>query len=184
MNGIIVVDKPAGKTSHDVVNIIRRKASQKRVGHTGTLDPMATGVLVLMLGKATRLSRFLDLEPKVYIAEALFGITTDTQDITGNIVEQKQESANFVSEDDIKRVLPEFTGDIEQIPPMVSAIKIGGQTLYKLARKGIEIERPSRQITIHELELLDYESSRQSIVEGSRGTVIKLRVKCLSLIHI
>jgi tRNA pseudouridine55 synthase len=190
MNGIIVVDKPSGKTSHDVVNVIRRKASQRRVGHTGTLDPMATGVLVLMLGKATRLSRFLDLEPKVYIAEALFGITTDTQDITGTIIGEQPgpissvspfSTANFVDEDDIKRVLPNFIGDIEQIPPMVSAIKIGGQTLYKLARKGVEIERPSRQITIHELDLLDYKPSERFCLKDDsiiQGTGIKLRVKC------
>jgi tRNA pseudouridine55 synthase len=153
MNGVLVVDKPPGKTSHDIVYSIRRIASQKKVGHTGTLDPMATGVLVMLLGKATRIGRFLELEPKEYIADALFGITTDTQDITGNITGTHD---GILNRSDIEQVLPEFTGDIEQIPPMVSAIKIKGQTLYKLARRGVEVERPPRHITVHELESISY----------------------------
>lgn len=153
MNGVLVIDKPSGRTSHDIVDIIRKAAGMKKVGHTGTLDPMATGVLVLLLGRATRIGRFLELEPKEYIAGALFGISTDTQDITGKVIE---ESTTTVSIDALKLIMPEFTGEITQIPPMVSAVKLGGKPLYKLARKGIEVERAERKITIYELELLNF----------------------------
>ncbi|MBE0447644.1 MAG: tRNA pseudouridine(55) synthase TruB [Actinobacteria bacterium] len=153
MDGILVIDKPSGPTSHDIVNIVRRVAGLRRVGHTGTLDPMATGVMVLLLGRATRIGRFLDLDPKGYIAEAIFGIVTDTQDITGRTV---RESAKNVNIDDIKRLIPNFTGDIWQVPPMVSAVKIRGRPLYKLARQGREVERPGRLVTIYELELVDF----------------------------
>lgn len=166
MNGVLVIDKPSGRTSHDIVDIIRKATGMKKVGHTGTLDPMATGVLVLLLGRATRIGRFLELEPKEYIAGAVFGIVTDTQDITGTVL---QESNTPVTIDALRAVAPDFTGTISQIPPMVSAIKIGGKTLYKLARQGKEIERPERNITIYELELLDF-----SILEGKAHAVFRV----------
>jgi len=153
MDGVIVIDKPSGITSHGVVDVLRKAIGLKRIGHTGTLDPMATGVMVLLLGRATRIGRFLELEPKEYIAEALFGVVTDTQDITGKVT---RESAKEVDVEDIKRLIPDFTGEIYQIPPMVSAIKIGGKPLYKLARQGKVVERPERRVTIYEFELLDF----------------------------
>lgn len=168
MDGILVVDKPAGKTSHDIVAMIRRVAQTKKTGHTGTLDPMATGVLVLTLGKATRIGRFLQLEPKEYIAEAIFGISTDTQDITGEIL---QESDAKITLAQLQAQLPAFTGEIAQVPPMVSAVKVGGRPLYKLARQGKEIERKARQIMIYELELLDF-FERNSKIHAN------LRVMC------
>jgi tRNA pseudouridine55 synthase len=166
IDGVLVIDKPAGKTSHDIVNTIRKIANQKKVGHTGTLDPIATGVLVILLGKATRIGRYLDLEPKEYAAEALFGLTTDTQDITGKVIEKHDEIVTLNAVDNIIR---EFTGAIEQIPPMVSAIKIGGQPLYKLARKGIEIERPARRITVYEFEIVDFK-----MVDGKTFAVFRV----------
>lgn len=153
MDGVLVIDKPAGPTSHDIVYVIRRAAGLKKVGHTGTLDPMATGVLVILIGRATRIAQFLELEPKEYIAEAVFGIETDTQDTTGTVIRESPVDINI---DDINRVVPDFTGAILQIPPMVSAIKIGGRTLYKLAREGKEIERPPRRVTIYSLEIIDF----------------------------
>ncbi len=168
MNGVLVIDKPSGRTSHDIVDIIRKATGLKKVGHTGTLDPMATGVLVLLLGRATRIGRFLELEPKEYIAGAVFGIVTDTQDITGTVL---QESKKAVTIDELRAVIPGFTGAISQIPPMVSAIKIGGKTLYKLARQGKEVERPERNITIFELELLDFS------MQGERAHAV-FRVLC------
>ncbi|MHB8840967.1 MAG: tRNA pseudouridine(55) synthase TruB [Candidatus Aquicultor sp.] len=166
MDGVLVIDKPSGRTSHDIVDIIRKATGMKKVGHTGTLDPMATGVLVLLLGRATRIGRFLELEPKEYIAGAVFGIVTDTQDITGTVL---QESNTPVTIDALRAVMPDFTGTISQVPPMVSAIKIGGKTLYKLARQGKEIERPERNITIFELELLDF-----SIRDGRAHAVFRV----------
>jgi len=166
MNGVLVIDKPSGRTSHDIVDIIRKATGMKKVGHTGTLDPLATGVLVLLLGRAPRIGRFLELEPKEYIAGAVFGIATDTQDITGTIIEK---SNTPVTKDALKRLMPEFTGEISQIPPMVSAIKIGGKPLYKLARQGKEIERPERKVTIFELVLLDY-----SITDGKAHAVFRV----------
>lgn len=153
MNGIIVIDKPAGKTSHDVVDIVRKATSTKKVGHTGTLDPMATGVLVLLLGQATRIARFLELEPKEYMAEAVFGISTSTQDITGEVI---KESALKPDQGQVEKIIPKYLGSISQIPPMVSAVKIGGKPLYKLARQGKEVERKARTVTIYKLEMLDF----------------------------
>jgi len=153
MNGILVIDKPSGKTSHDIVDIVRKAANMRKVGHTGTLDPMATGVLVLLLGQATRIARFLELEPKEYIAEAVFGISTNTQDITGEVV---KESDIKPDKGQVEKLIPKYLGSISQIPPMVSAIKIGGKPLYKLARQGKEVERKARTVTIYKLETLDF----------------------------
>jgi tRNA pseudouridine55 synthase len=153
MDGVLVVDKPGGKTSHDIVDVVRKASKIKKVGHTGTLDPMATGVLVLTIGKATRIGRFLELEPKEYIAEALFGVSTNTQDVTGEVLQQ---SDIKIDEARLRAALPKFTGETRQVPPMVSAIKVGGKPLYKLARQGKEIERAPRDITVYEIELLEF----------------------------
>ena len=175
MEGILVIDKPSGPTSHDIVDILRRKSGIKRIGHTGTLDPMATGVMVVLIGRATRVSRFLELEPKTYIAEATFGITTDTQDITGEVL---SESAGMPDEATIKRLLPDFAGDILQVPPMVSAVKIGGKKLYKLARAGHEVERPARGVHIFRFEFLESFEAEGRLkavfeVECSGGTYVR-----------
>ncbi|MCL6472516.1 MAG: tRNA pseudouridine(55) synthase TruB [Firmicutes bacterium] len=153
MNGILVVDKPPAKTSHDIVDFVRKATGLRKVGHTGTLDPMATGVLVLLLGQATRVAQFLELEPKEYIAEAVFGIRTDTQDITGRVIQDIEGRTNPEA---IRAIIPEFSGEISQVPPMVSAVKIGGKPLYKLARQGKEIERPQRKVFIYRLEMVDF----------------------------
>ncbi|HEY3374246.1 MAG TPA: tRNA pseudouridine(55) synthase TruB [Candidatus Aquicultor sp.] len=168
MDGILVIDKPAGKTSHDIVNVVRKRTGIRKVGHTGTLDPMATGVLVMLIGKATRIARFLELEPKEYVAQALFGTVTDSQDITGNIVRESHESVDI---EKLIKLIPQFTGSIVQIPPMVSAIKVGGTPLYKLARQGKEVERTGREITIYELEMLDH-------FERDSRTYASFRVVC------
>ena len=166
MDGLLVIDKPTGQTSHDIVAIVRRAAGIKRIGHTGTLDPMATGVMVLLVGRATRIGRFLELEPKEYTAEAEFGIITDTQDITGHII---RESTEKISVDTIERLIPTLTGNILQTPPMYSAVKIGGKPLYKSARRGEEVERPKRRVTIYELEMIDFFK-----VEGRQRAIFRV----------
>ena len=150
-NGILVVDKPAGWTSMDVCAKLRGKFSERRVGHGGTLDPMATGVLPVFFGRSTRAVEFATDYEKEYIAAWKLGVITKTQDTTGEVVERR---AVHVTREDILAVLPRFTGPIEQIPPMYSAVKKDGQKLYDLARKGVEVERAPRPVTIHTLELL------------------------------
>lgn len=153
MNGILIIDKPAGITSHDVVSRVRRILHTKRVGHTGTLDPFATGVMVILVGQATRLAQFLDKDKKEYEALIKFGFATDTGDVTGSpdTVDPKPKAVKFAA---IESVLPHFRGEIEQTPPMYSAKKIDGQKLYELARKGETVERESVVVTISELEML------------------------------
>jgi len=150
MNGIIVIDKPGGWTSHDVVAKLRNVLKQKRVGHGGTLDPMATGVLPVFVGRATRAAEFCENADKEYLAELQLGITTDTQDITGRVLSESDVSVTI---EDLKSVLPRFIGTQKQIPPMYSAIKKDGQKLYDLARKGIDIPREPREIFISKLEI-------------------------------
>jgi len=162
MNGIIIIDKPADWTSHDVIAKLRGALKQKRIGHGGTLDPMATGVLPVFIGRATRAAEFCENAEKEYIAELLLGTVTDTQDITGTVL---QENKINVTVDDLSAVLPSFTGEQKQIPPMYSAIKKNGKKLYELARKGIEIEREPRSINISKLEICDCDS-------GDKGTVL------------
>ena len=152
VNGIIVIDKPAGWTSHDVVGKLRGALKQKRIGHGGTLDPMATGVLPIFVGRATRAAEFCENAEKEYIAGLRFGITTDTQDTTGEIL---CENDTAVTVDEIKAILPRFLGKQKQIPPMYSAIKQNGKKLYELARKGIEVDRPAREITISSIEIVE-----------------------------
>lgn len=149
-NGIIIIDKPQGWTSMDVCAKLRGIFHEKRVGHAGTLDPMATGILPVFLGRATRGVEFAAEGAKEYRAILRLGQVTDTQDVTGTVLEQREVS---VSREQLEEVLLRFRGDIEQIPPMYSAIKIDGKKLYDLARKGREVERKPRPVTIHELEL-------------------------------
>ena len=151
-NGIIIMDKPQGWTSMDVCAKLRGIFHEKRVGHAGTLDPMATGVLPVFIGRATRAVEFAAGSDKEYVAGLKLGVVTNTQDITGEILEQRPAE---VTRKQLLAVLPRFTGAIEQVPPMYSAIKINGKKLYELARKGKEVERGPRPVTIHALEALD-----------------------------
>ncbi len=154
MNGVLNIDKPAGMTSHDVVGRVRRVAGQKRVGHAGTLDPDATGVLLVCLGTATRLSDYLAAEGKAYRATLALGRTTTTEDASGETLTEAD--ASQIAEADLAALLPQFVGDISQIPPMVSAVHHEGKRLYALARAGITVERTARTIRIDALTLLDF----------------------------
>lgn len=186
MDGILIIDKPAGITSHDVVSRCRRILRTKRIGHTGTLDPFATGVVVILVEKATRLARFLDKDAKEYEAVARFGFETDTGDRTGSPKPAIQ-SPKPVSVEKIETVLPEFRGEILQTPPMYSAKKIEGKKLYELARKGIEIERKPVNVNIYELSLIAEENEKQKMKNESVGSEnadfpatfdVWLKVKC------
>lgn len=152
MQGILVVNKRQGITSHDCIYILRDLLGIKKIGHTGTLDPMATGVLPMTIGKATRVSSFIQNSEKEYIATIEFGIETDTEDITGNIIER---SDKIPTEKEVLKILPKFTGRIEQTPPMYSAVRVDGRKLYKIAREGKVVDRPKREIHVESLELLD-----------------------------
>lgn len=151
-SGILIVDKPEDWTSQDVVAKLRGALHERRAGHGGTLDPMATGVLPVFFGRATRAVEFFEHAEKTYEAVLRLGLVTDTQDITGRVLEQRD--AASVTEADVRAALPRFLGPQKQVPPMYSAIKIGGKKLYELARAGQEVARPARAITIHALELL------------------------------
>ncbi len=165
MDGILIIDKPAGITSHDVVARCRRILRTKRVGHTGTLDPFATGVVVILVGRATRLAQFLDKDAKEYEAVVRFGFETDTGDLTGRR-KAEGEGRKAFSDEEIENALKDFRGEIEQTPPMYSAKKVEGKKLYELARKGVEIERKPVNVAIYELELI--ESGQPSAVSGQR----------------
>lgn len=170
-NGIIIVNKPAGWTSQDVAAKLRGVFHEKRVGHGGTLDPMATGVLPVFVGRATRAVEFFEHADKEYIATLRLGTVTDTQDTTGNILETHPVS---VTKSELEAALSAFTGEIDQLPPMYSAIKVNGQKLYELARRGKEVERKPRRITIHELELLSGEGTDWSLrIHCSKGTYVR-----------
>lgn len=173
MNGVLLIDKPQEFTSFDVVAVIRRLAGQKKIGHTGTLDPNATGVLVVLLGNATKAQDLILNHDKTYVADFKLGITTDTLDIWGEVTNEKKSS---VTREDIQNIIPEFTGEISQIPPMFSAVQKNGQRLYDLARQGIEVERESRRVTIYSLELLEFDEQTQCgklKVACSKGTYIR-----------
>lgn len=172
MCGILIVDKPEGWTSHDVVAKIRRLFHERRVGHGGTLDPMATGVLPVFIGRATRAAEFLENAEKEYVAKLKLGIVTDTQDITGSVINTCD--ASGITIEMFQKALSGFVGSFDQLPPMYSAIKTGGKKLYELARAGIEVERKPRRITIHKLELLSFENGEYEIfVSCSKGTYIR-----------
>ncbi len=173
MNGILLIDKPLGKTSHDMVYFIRRLTGIKKVGHTGTLDPDATGVLPVCIGKATKVCDMLTATSKRYQATFILGKTTDTQDASGKVL---TECEIDVTEEEIKNTVYEFIGEIEQIPPMFSAVKKDGKKLYELARKGITIEREPRTVTIHSIDVLDIDIENNSVtidVFCSKGTYIR-----------
>lgn len=164
MNGIVIIDKPAGWTSQDVVSKLRGALRTKRIGHGGTLDPMATGVLPVFVGRATRAVEFFEHADKVYEAELRLGITTDTEDITGTVLKEQPVS---VTAAELEAALSAFRGEIFQVPPMYSALKVGGQKLCDLARKGKEVHREPRKITIFSLDCLGFD-----------GVTAKLRIHC------
>ena len=171
-NGIVIIDKPQGWTSMDVCAKLRGILHEKRVGHAGTLDPMATGVLPVFVGQATKAVSFAEGGQKVYEAILQLGLVTDTQDTTGETLEER---AVTVTEDEVSAALPRFLGEIEQIPPMYSAIKVNGQKLYDLARQGKEVARKPRRITIYDLALTEELGNGQYAlrVECSKGTYIR-----------
>jgi tRNA pseudouridine55 synthase len=175
MDGFLLIDKPAGWTSHDVVARVRRLAGQKRVGHTGTLDPDATGVLVVCLGTATRLSEYASGYTKRYCASLALGIETDTQDASGRVV--RSEDASRVSAADLEAVLPRFRGTTKQVPPMVSAVHHQGERLHDIARRGGVVEREARAVTVTSLIASDFEPgtvARATLdVECSTGTYVR-----------
>lgn len=172
VNGFLVIDKPVGISSHDVVNRVRRILGTKKVGHTGTLDPFATGVLPIAAGEGTKAIQFLDEGQKEYLATVRLGITTDTLDVTGTILNEC--TIPSISHELLLQTMADLTGEISQLPPMYSAIKQGGQPLYKLARKGITVERQPRRVLIHQFELLRYEYPVAEVrVLCSRGTYIR-----------
>jgi tRNA pseudouridine55 synthase len=171
-DGILLVDKPQGWTSHDIVNLIRRRFRQNKVGHCGTLDPMATGLIVIVLNKGTKLSQHLSGDSKSYLGRVRLGEETDSQDADGKITATYDISK--ITEQAIHDIIPQFSGNIQQIPPMFSALKRGGKTLYDLARAGEEVEREPRAITIHELHIEKIELPEfEFFTNCSKGTYIR-----------
>jgi tRNA pseudouridine55 synthase len=171
-NGILLVDKPPEWTSHDVVNFVRRRFNVKKVGHAGTLDPAATGLLVLLLGKATKMSQHLSQSDKSYSGEMLFGIETDSQDLDGKTLAEND--ASFLTEAMVLDSFKSFTGPQLQTPPMVSAVKVGGKKLYNLAREGKTVEREPREIVIHSLEATAFSLPVVSFeVACTKGTYVR-----------
>ena len=175
MNGIVIVDKPQGWTSQDVTARLRRVFNTRRIGHGGTLDPMATGVLPVFVGRATRGVEFFEHAEKTYEAVVRLGLATDTEDITGTVLEEKEV---HISEAEFLGILPKFRGKIQQIPPMYSALKVNGQKLCDLARKGKEVERQAREIEIFKLECLEFTGNEaRLLVHCSKGTYIRTLCK-------
>ena len=173
MNGVLILDKPAGFTSFDVVAVLRGLTHEKKIGHTGTLDPMATGVLPLLLGNATRAAALLPDTDKEYEAGFRLGIATDTQDSTGKTL---AESGKTAPGTEVENALGKFRGEILQLPPMVSAVSVNGRHLYDLARQGIEVEREKRAITVYKMELTEFDEASQTGrigVSCSKGTYIR-----------
>lgn len=173
MDGIIVINKPADFTSFDVVAVMRGVAKTRKAGHTGTLDPMATGVLPLLFGNATKAQSLLPDSSKEYIADFKLGITTDTLDITGKVLSEKEVNVQY---QDVEKLLPKFRGEIFQLPPMYSAVQKDGKRLYELARQGIVVEREKRKVCISKLELVEYDSKSgygKLLVACSKGTYIR-----------
>lgn len=172
MNGLLIIDKPAGLTSHDVVRALRRSLRMRRIGHAGTLDPLATGVLPVAVGESTRLVQFLMEKDKTYRATLELGTMTDTQDVEGKVLERRP--LNGLDWERIETVAGRFVGEIEQIPPMYSAVKKDGVPLHRLARRGIEVERQTRPVRIFRLEILAVELPRVILeVDCSKGTYVR-----------
>ena len=173
MNGIILLDKPAGITSFGAVSRMRKILNMKKVGHTGTLDPMATGVLPILVGSATRFADYLPSGDKRYTALIKLGFATDTYDTTGEIISQREVNCNF---EEIENALMSFKGEINQVPPMYSAVQKDGVRMYELARKGIEVERAPRKITVYSIKILDYDEGENELtvdIKCSKGTYIR-----------
>jgi len=177
MDGILVINKPSGMTSHDVVAKLRRILKEKKIGHTGTLDPDATGVLVVCIGKATKIIQYLDDSEKIYEGTITFGIETDSMDASGQVT--KVSDSSKVTSDKVKDVFAGFVGEILQIPPMVSAVKVGGERLYKLARQGKTVDREARRINIYEIELTGFFTERIPEIKPDKVfSKADFRVKC------
>ncbi len=172
INGILNIYKEKGYTSHDVVAKLRGITKQKKIGHTGTLDPDAEGVLPVCLGRATKVCGLLTDKDKVYEAVLLLGVSTDTQDISGTVLEKKETSA--LTEEEVRDCIQNYIGEYNQLPPMYSALKVGGKKLYELAREGIEVERKKRKVFIHDIQVLAIELPRVRVrVHCSKGTYIR-----------
>ncbi len=179
LSGILLMDKPQGFTSHDVVAKLRGILHTRKIGHGGTLDPLATGVLPVFIGGATKAADFAAAQDKEYVAGFTLGYCTDTQDVTGEIV---QTGDRIAAEYTVKRAVRSFVGPQQQVPPMYSAVKVNGQKLYDLARKGREVERPARDIIVHEMELLDFDEDAQKgtlYCVVSKGTYVRTLVNDL-----
>lgn len=172
MEGVVLLHKPKGMTSHDCVFKLRKILREKRIGHTGTLDPDVTGVLPICVGRATKIAQFLTSETKTYEGEVTLGFSTTTEDASGEVVE-KQDVNRVITRKEVEEVLAELTGTIEQMPPMFSAVKVNGKKLYEYARAGQEVERPVRTITLHEFVLLD----EREVFEGENIS-FRFRVTC------
>lgn len=182
MDGILVVKKEKNYTSHDIVAIVK-KITKTKVGHTGTLDPMATGVLPLLLGEGTKLSKYLIEHDKIYIATIKLGQKTDTQDAEGKVIEEKEVNEALLNEEDVKTILNNLKGRQVQTPPIYSAIKVNGKKLYDYARKNQEVEIPKREIKIYEMELIGINESEKTItfkVHCSKGTYIRSLCETIS----
>ncbi len=174
MDGILIVDKPSGMTSHDVVDFIRDRFGLKKVGHAGTLDPLATGVLVILIGRATKLSSTFLSSDKTYEVSAILGKRTDTGDADGEVIFEGGDFSHITLED-IKGAASKFSGHMLQVPPMTSAVRYKGKKLYELARKGIEVERPPRPITIFSLDVLSFSPPQVELgVKCSKGTYVRV----------
>ena len=172
MEGILIIDKPAGWTSYDVVNFIHRRFKIKKVGHAGTLDPLATGVLIVLLGRYTKLFRKFSSEDKEYNGTLRLGVSTDSQDADGKVIAKKEISS--VNRDGLKKAFAKFSGEIEQIPPMVSALRYKGKRLYKLARQGKEVPRKPRKVSIYKFQLTDFNPPDVDFfLSCSKGTYVR-----------
>lgn len=173
LDGVLLLDKPVGLSSNHALQRARRAMDARKAGHTGTLDPFATGLLVCCFGKATKISGLLLDADKAYEATIQLGVETDSGDLTGNVV-ATAESFTGVTEEQVRAILPQFTGAIQQIPPMYSALKRDGKPLYEYAREGIVLERPPRDVTIHRLELISFSPTELRVfVHCSKGTYIR-----------
>lgn len=174
LDGVLLLDKPEGLSSNHALQRAKRALDARKAGHTGTLDPFATGLLVCCLGKATKICGTMLEADKCYDATVSFGEETDSGDLTGNITARAAEGFTGVTRESLLAVLPEFRGEIEQIPPMYSALKRDGKPLYEYARQGVELERAPRRVTIHRLELLDFDGMQaRLLVDCSKGTYIR-----------